>query len=299
MLKSLITISLILIATLGWSQACPTSFSIAGNGLMTMSFASGTDRGTIVSLNMVDLSASPSPDTLLGVVGANTGPKNWKSSTTVGANFETSTNVKMHVIRGTAQGDTSFCTFSAGGALPIELMYFKGEIIDGNVKLIWATASEINNSHFTIERSTDNSNWEIVTVIGGAGSSVNKLEYEYTDYTPVNGTVYYRLRQDDFNGDYTYANTIAINNENNTKLNIMGLYVENNTLRVSLEGNTQDEPVTVRIYSLVGSVERTEVVDFNEFSNNMVNLDVSGLSGGVYTITVTQGNTQSTGKFIK
>ena len=265
------------------AQDCPSSYT--NNGGRIKFTWSGVKPTGITDVTWTDGNNYP---------GADQTTTTWRTTSTAIA----PTGTESGTIIFTYSGGTYHCDITAG-ALPIELMYFNGEQVNGTTVLKWATASETNNSHFTIERSTDNVNWTVVGVKNGAGNSINILNYEMTDYTLATGTIYYRLRQDDYNGDYTYSNTIAITANNNTKLKIMGLYVENNNLKVSVEGNTSSEPITVQINSLMGTIEKTETFAINDINSNIVNLDVSALAGGVYTITVTQGNQQSTGKFIR
>ncbi|NQX90723.1 MAG: T9SS type A sorting domain-containing protein [Flavobacteriales bacterium] len=89
--------------------------------------------------------------------------------------------------------------------LPIELVDFTAEESDGKVNLNWHTLSEVDNDYFTVERSTDLQNWEVVVKIDGAGTTNAERFYISQDATPYTGTSYYRLKQVDFNGDYTYS----------------------------------------------------------------------------------------------
>lgn len=84
-------------------------------------------------------------------------------------------------------------------------MYFNATKSGYKTQLAWATATEHNNSHFTIERSPDGMNWESLGTVKGAGSSEVQKKYNYTDEAPLPGTNYYRLEQTDFNKDYKYS----------------------------------------------------------------------------------------------
>jgi hypothetical protein len=64
------------------------------------------------------------------------------------------------------------------------------------------------NDYFTIERSADGLNWEFVCQQSGAGYSSQVLNYADIDYTPLNGVSYYRLKQTDYDGQFTYSNII-------------------------------------------------------------------------------------------
>lgn len=85
--------------------------------------------------------------------------------------------------------------------------------MEPDVRLNWITVSEQNNDYFSLERSWDGVHFEIITKQKGAGNSNFTLHYFYTDKSVSNSgyeRVYYRLKQTDFNGAYTYSSTIVI-----------------------------------------------------------------------------------------
>ncbi len=88
--------------------------------------------------------------------------------------------------------------------LPIDLLSFDAKVKSSNVILNWITASEVNNDYFTIERSRDLTNWEVVGMIKGSGTTSIATEYSLTDFSPLKGVSYYRLKQTDFDGSFEY-----------------------------------------------------------------------------------------------
>ncbi len=105
-----------------------------------------------------------------------------------------------------------FTLGSSGTAitLPIDLLYFDAESIGEEVALKWATANEINNDFFTLERSTDGKMFEAIATVEGAGNSTTLLHYDELDVEPVIGTNYYRLRQTDFDGTTEVSDVVAV-----------------------------------------------------------------------------------------
>jgi hypothetical protein len=86
-------------------------------------------------------------------------------------------------------------------AVPAEVSYFQTEITDyQKVNVRWETISEINSSHFVVERSRDAVNYKPIGSIEAAGSSRSKKTYSFTDETALFGTNYYRLKQIDVDG---------------------------------------------------------------------------------------------------
>ncbi len=89
--------------------------------------------------------------------------------------------------------------------LPVTWLRFNGATDGAHHTLNWATASEINNDYFELERSIDGHNFTTIAVVEGAGNSVTELSYQYVDKLAPAGRVYYRVKQVDFNGKFEYA----------------------------------------------------------------------------------------------
>jgi hypothetical protein len=94
--------------------------------------------------------------------------------------------------------------------LPINLLFFKGYCNNQKNVLEWMTDSEVNNSYFTIEKSTDGQSWYIVGTVDGAGNSLATIHYSLIDTTHNETTTYYRLKQTDINGNYQYKDIISV-----------------------------------------------------------------------------------------
>jgi hypothetical protein len=109
--------------------------------------------------------------------------------------------------------------------LPVELIYFKGNReMDNRNQLNWKTATENNNAYFTVERSSNGIGFDqVIAQVPGAGNSNHESEYRIYDEYPPTGINYYRLRQTDLNGNYTYSELIAIDNTS-TRKKIVAVY---------------------------------------------------------------------------
>lgn len=84
--------------------------------------------------------------------------------------------------------------------LPVHLLSFDVENCDNEVCIQWITASEKDNDYFTLEKSRDAIEWDLVELIDGNGTTSKKREYNYLDQRDYSGQVYYRLSQTDFDG---------------------------------------------------------------------------------------------------
>jgi len=95
--------------------------------------------------------------------------------------------------------------------LPIELLYFHAKAEpDRTVALGWATASEQDNSHFTVERSANATEWEELMDVPAVGNSTNTTIYAETDRAPLPDLSYYRLRQVDEDGTSTFSAVVPV-----------------------------------------------------------------------------------------
>ncbi len=90
-------------------------------------------------------------------------------------------------------------------SLPVELIGFTALAEGDRSKLIWATESELNNDYFLIERAGEDGDFKVIAQVDGAGNSNRRLDYFTYDENPLEGNNYYRLKQVDFNGEYSYS----------------------------------------------------------------------------------------------
>lgn len=97
--------------------------------------------------------------------------------------------------------------------LAVELGSFTGYQRDGKVHLAWETHSEVNNSHFRIERTENGFLSEYVGSVIGAGNATETQRYTFIDNNPEREKTYYRLVQEDFDGTETESQWINVVND--------------------------------------------------------------------------------------
>ena len=166
--------------------------------------------------------------------------------------------------------------------LPIELINFDVSPLNKKrVQLNWQTVSERNNDFFTVERSPDAVNWESLNNVLGAGSSSMLLSYSLVDNSPYLGISYYRLKQTDFDGDFSYSNSKSVQFDD-FENEFIQIYPNPTNDFVIVIGN-EFELKSVTIYNLLGE-NITESVTFKEGGNKKLVLDLSKLNSGVFFI---------------
>lgn len=103
---------------------------------------------------------------------------------------------------------------------PIQLMMFTATPNGDNVDVEWTTGGEIDNDFFTVERSKDGVQWQIVEVIQGNGTSFTTILYGIKDHDPLPGTSFYRLKQTDFNGNGTYSPEVEVVRQGSANISV-------------------------------------------------------------------------------
>ena len=94
--------------------------------------------------------------------------------------------------------------------LPVELISFEATALGRSVALEWVTASELNGSHFEVERSGDAETWEKLEVVEAHGNAHVQTSYATTDHSPLTGYSYYRLRIVDLDASFTFSPVVAV-----------------------------------------------------------------------------------------
>ncbi|MCF8460665.1 MAG: T9SS type A sorting domain-containing protein [Flavobacteriales bacterium] len=168
--------------------------------------------------------------------------------------------------------------------LPIELVRFAGECGDGSIELKWTTWTETNNDFFTVERSNNGTDFEVVDVIEGAGNSNQSITYNAIDNLPYGGTSYYRLKNTDFTGKSEYSEIIAVTcGTDGNDFNFVNAYDVDQTDIVVEFTAADNEKFTIFLYDASG--RRT--LDFSGVGvdgMNKVRLPAGGLARGIYII---------------
>ena len=196
---------------------------------------------------------------------------------------------------------TSFSPFilaskSSANPLPISLLSFDAELIDNEVELTWTTLSETNNDFFTVQRSSDGIDFEIVTYVGGAGNSNQALYYSTVDHDPYYGVSYYRFKQTDYDGQFTYSDVVAVNylTEDDYKFAVYPVPSDGNFF-VDIKGNKDDEMLVV-ILDQLGKEHYSKVHALNS-NGHVLAIDAkSKLASGVYFVVISSLPTLPTGR---
>lgn len=170
-------------------------------------------------------------------------------------------------------------------ALPVELLYFEGENNQCQAKLSWATASELNNDYFEIEKSSDAIQWIIIGKVKGHGTINQVQTYQFKDFAPLTANTYYRLKQVDFDGTVEYHSIIEISAEQ-CHLQLVNIYPNpaKDYIKIQTDIPTQSS-ISLDIYDMYGRILQREKLGaaWNQISTQ-------NFANGSYLFIIRKGN---------
>jgi hypothetical protein len=187
--------------------------------------------------------------------------------------------------------------------IPVELLSFTSSIFHNKVTLSWATASEINNSGFDIERKYENSNWTKIGFHVGSGTTTEHTSYQYSDVISdltYRGYIKYRLRQVDFDGTSSYTNETSllfdlIPSEYSLSQNFPNPFNPITKIKFSVPNS---EIVYINVYDILGNEVKILVNEFKQTGNYEIQFDAIDLPSGIYYYRMICGSFSETKKMI-
>ncbi len=263
------------VSNYSFTSACPVYISANGGAGGTVGDGGehggggGGGQGALLFPHIIPTS-NATVTTMFGAGGANSTPAS--------------------TFAGSGGGPNNGGIFGPPGALPIELLSFTAIRNGKNVDAFWTTVSEHNNQFFTLEKSKDGVNFETVAVIPGAGNSNFMIDYVETDFSPFDGISYYRLKQTDYSGFFSYSQIVPVNyvfSEDN--LNIFPNPSEGGSVNVQLK-QFENTEVLVVLRDMIGKEYYSKLmIVLKEDEINGIDLE-NKLGAGTYIITASSNN---------
>ena len=179
--------------------------------------------------------------------------------------------------------------------LPVELTYFDAEWNNKQhteVRTFWETATEIDNDHFDVERSTDGVNFVKIGEVASKGASTTTQNYEFMDTDPVKGGIsYYRLKQVDIDGTFEYSHIVVLADDTEIT-EVVNVWPNPTTDRINVLVNaTEAETAAIYLFGVDGRLFQTYDVNFEEGANVM-EINTSSLASGEYFINIVLTNNE-------
>jgi hypothetical protein len=178
--------------------------------------------------------------------------------------------------------------------VPVSLINFHGKIEKKNAVLDWTTASEINNSHYIIERSTDGLHFDEIGKIQSKGTQTQQTAYTFVDEKTPEGKLYYRLKQVDLDGTFEIFKVISLQNT----FGGFGFKVFPNPASELIVIQTDDilrSDVHVTLVNTLGATVLEK--DFLAGSSNCF-LDTQTIYNGIYQLVITENGVAKSQKMV-
>lgn len=187
--------------------------------------------------------------------------------------------------------------------LPINMSSFRAKLNDcKKVDLEWTTVSEIDNAKFILERKFAlKEDFVPVTELPGAGTSNTAVNYTYTDELAPDmkkGTIYYRLKQVDFNGNFTYSSLISleVDCEASPEASVFPNPVVKD-LNIQLPSLWAGDAVVIEFYNEQGKLVRVENID--KVTDLDLQFNISELPTGIYNLKLSNSSSTLNKRFVR
>lgn len=262
------------------------------NRFITGGAASNANLTSAAITLYVDTANDDITDTANLVIVKNTpgAPTVW---TNVGkANFSYSPSANI-----TSSAFTTFSTFTLGNltggtnTLPVTFTKWDAVKQGENAALNWETAEEINNHGFEVEHSTNGIDFETIGFVAASSTPSITNPYQFIHQSPGFGTHYYRLKQVDNDGKFTYTSIKSVKFDGK---GISGVKISDGKLNFSASTNA-NETIAVRVLDTNGRLVKTLTL---KGGNQQVDLEMNELACGIYMIHIQAGQENFTQKVL-
>lgn len=183
---------------------------------------------------------------------------------------------------------------SSTNILPVKLTSFTATAKANTIGLNWETASEINNRGFGVEKSSDGRTWTEMTFVNAAASNSNGAKYAAVDMSPIQGMNFYRLRQVDLDGKFTFSAVRQVNFNGKDQQEIT-VYPNPSRGFVNVLASKSNTPVQYSITNMSGKSVQSGVLRADGTVNT---LNIQTLPAGIYMIQVRDENGPRTSKLV-
>lgn len=189
---------------------------------------------------------------------------------------------------------TAYVPFLFSSTLPVTWLYVQGEIKGDKTYIDWATATEEGTDKFLVEHSTDGRDFTTIGQVAAAGNSSSTNKYRFIHNNPEKGMNYYRLKQLDQTGKFTYSKALHLLYQPDRK-------------EVMIAPN----PVTDNLYIIGGAGNKLVRMELYDASGKLIlfrqlnegqqvySIDIAGLPKGMYVVKVFDEKKQTSHRVLK
>jgi hypothetical protein len=185
--------------------------------------------------------------------------------------------------------------------VPVELISFSTYVSGKTIRLNWSTATETNNSHFDIQRKFDATEWKTIGSIKGNGTTTQIQHYSFSDDLRNSSSrkIFYRLKQVDLDGSFSYSNEINIDNNISSSFELEQNYPNPFNPSTKIRFNIpMIEKVKIEVFNAAGNKVATLLNGLKEAGSHEVQFVAENLASGVYFYKLSVGNLIQTKKML-
>jgi len=287
---------------------------------ITLSVASGY-RLRIVSVSFGSRSTPTGPgrwglfssaDQFTSAVYSSTLPTNstwsWQQSTALSLQTSTAIELRLYGYEGAGTAAINVCNWRLDDltihylveaiSLPVSWLYVKSTVLSTGIRLQWATAEEINNKEFIVERSVDGLCYQpiaVVPAIANVGPALQTRLYSFLDVQLSRPLLFYRIRQVDLDGSSSYSEVLLVATEKRSLLPcIEKLLLDPASGTVRLSVVQAEFPMQVQLYAMSGQLLKQKTI-----YTATVSMDIRALPAGVYYLQlISKNGYRSTASFL-
>ncbi|MFY0652960.1 MAG: T9SS type A sorting domain-containing protein [Cyclobacteriaceae bacterium] len=216
----------------------------------------------------------------------------------------TSWDAPMDGATNVVAGVSSFSPWTMSGngeALPVELLFFDASTDEEDVWLEWATATEIDNEKFEIERSLDGITFSKIAEVEGHGDSKERIDYSYLDAEAASGTneqLYYRLKQIDYDGAFEYSeiNLVTVKLKQHKLSVVPNPYSSTFDLKFTAG---REESARVRVVDMNGKIYYSSDHLVQRGANSVSITNLYDIPSGIYLVNIQGPSVSFTERLLK
>ncbi|MES1219374.1 MAG: T9SS type A sorting domain-containing protein, partial [Bacteroidota bacterium] len=199
---------------------------------------------------------------------------------------------------GTITSTVNFTSFSdfvlanalnGTNALPVTWLEVTAKMSGKQVKIEWKTANEINVANYTVERSVDGISFSTIALLNTITAISSEKQYQATDGLPLKGYNYYRIRQTDKDGKFSYSKTVLVNVTNGGS--------------ITLWPNPASETVTVQTGQLITHLQcynsNGQLIYDIKPAASQYTIPVQQWAAGIYNVKITTASKVVQARFVK
>ena len=222
-------------------------------------------------------------------VGSNAVSQCQANGDVIDASLNADNNGKLYLTYHSVSTEVYVRKYNSGSTTPVTFTSLTANGYNSNALVSWSTSNEVNNHHFEIQHSTNGLDFTTIGMIAAQTGNNTTKQYQFTAYNLFNGKHYFRLKQVDKDGAYTYSTIVSVDLTDQSTLSLYPNPVTDK-LTIRYKGHYQTALITDISGKTIATIQ---------LNGNQTTVDVSRLAKGTYTLMLQGSDKSVTHLFIK